>query len=116
MSSWARLRILRRWARSTSSRSRLRLNHVPFPIVVEESVNNKKPKLDADRRLAILQDLARLGVCQVDRRVVVAPAMAEGISAIEGESAYYQTLSSGGAGFGGNGTFGTFGGFGGGIY
>jgi hypothetical protein len=97
----------------------LRLNHVPFPVVVEESVDNKKPKLDADRRLAIIQDFARLGLCQVDRRVVVAPAMADGISAIEGEASYYQTLSSGGYGGyggGGNGAFGSFGGFGGGIY
>ncbi len=94
----------------------LRLNHVPFPVVVEESVDNKKPKLDADRRLAIIQDLARLGVCQVDRRVVVARAFGDGISAVEGEAAYYQTLSGGGAGFGGTGAFGTFGGFGGGIY
>ncbi len=94
----------------------LRLDHVPFPVVVEESVDNKKPKLDADRRLAIIQDLARLGVCQVDRRVVVAPAMGDGIPAQLGEAAYYQTLSSGGAGFGGTGAFGTFGGFGGGIY
>ena len=93
----------------------LRLSHVPFPVVVEESVNNKKPKLDADRRLAIIEKLAKLGVCQIDRRVVVAPQITEGISAIEGEAAYYSTLSGGG-GAGSNGAFGSFGGFGGGVY
>jgi len=92
----------------------LRMDHVPFPVVVEESIN-KNRKLDAERRVAIVDKLTQLGVCMVDQRVVVAPALAEGITAIEGEAAYYQTIGGGGDTYGGTGTFAGrgFGGFGG---
>jgi len=73
----------------------LRIPHVPFPVVVEESVDNKNPKLDGERRMAIVTKLTRLGVCQIDRRVVISSAIAEGISAVEGEAAYYGTLTGG---------------------
>lgn len=70
----------------------VRMPHVPFPIVVEQSVDNRNPKLDAQRRQAILDQLGRLGVEGMDARVVVAPALAPGITAMEGEAAYYRTL------------------------
>ena len=40
----------------------LRLEHVPFPVVIEESVHNAKPELDQARRQTIVEQLARLGV------------------------------------------------------
>jgi len=91
----------------------LRLDHVPFPVVVEQTANNKNPKLDAARRQAIVDKLTQLGVACVDQRVVVAPAIAEGITAIEGEAAYYMTIQSGGEGYGDSGGSRSFGGFGG---
>lgn len=72
----------------------LRLEHVPFPIVVEESPNRRSPELDAARRKALLAALAELGVEGVDDRVVVAPAFPAGLTATEGEAAYYSTFTS----------------------
>jgi hypothetical protein len=121
----------------------LRLPHVPFPVVVEEIGNSSSPNLgklndtenprsdaerrraiDVERRRAIIERLVML--TQVDPRriagrVVVASAIAEGISSVEGEAAYYTTLSSGATGAGagagagtgtgiGARTFSTFGG------
>ena len=79
----------------------LRMRHVPFPIVVEQSLDNRKPELDRQRRRAIADELTRLGVEMADQRVVVAPALSKGITAIEGEAAYYRTLDSYGFGLGG---------------
>lgn len=88
----------------------LRYEHVPFPVVVEQSPHNRKPQLDAQRRRTIVEQLARLGVEETEQRVIIAPAIAEGITSVEAEWAYYQTLYSnfqggGGAGrrFGGRG-------------
>ena len=88
----------------------LRLEHVPFPIVIEESPYNEKPELDEDRRVQVVQQLARLGVLEADQRVVIASAYANGLTAVEGERAYYTTLQGT---FGGNGLGRRFGGFGG---
>lgn len=74
----------------------LRLPHVPFPIIVEQSADNARPRLDRQRRETIVDELTRLGVEQIDPRVGVAPALARGITAMEGESAYYRTLDSNG--------------------
>jgi hypothetical protein len=86
----------------------LRLPHVPFPIVIEQSMFNAKPELDQARRQSIVMQLARLGVANVEERVVVANAFAEGFTGIEGERAYYNGIIGrfgGGAGrrFGGTG-------------
>ncbi len=72
----------------------VRLEHVPFPIVVEELPDLKNPALNAQRRQAIVDQLVKLGYEQtdVDSRVVVAPALAPGLSAVEAEQAYYSTL------------------------
>ena len=72
----------------------LRLEHVPFPVVIEQSVNNKRPQLDQARKKTIIEQLARLGVVNAEKRVVIAPAMAEGFTAVEGEAAYYRTLNN----------------------
>jgi len=42
-----------------------------------------------------------LGLEGVEQRVVIANALAEGITAMEGEAAYYSTLNSGNFGTGG---------------
>lgn len=90
----------------------LRLEHVPFAVIVEQSVQNAKPQLDQQRRHTVIEQLARLGVTNADGRVVVAPAFAQGFTAIEGERAYYNVINEnfgqgGGMGrrFGGTGGF-----------
>jgi hypothetical protein len=70
----------------------LRLEHTPFPVVIEESTLSDKPELDQLRRRVIVEQLARLGVTDIDKRVVVSSAFAEGFTSVEGERAYYQTL------------------------
>ena len=88
----------------------LRLEHAPFPVVVEQSPHNARPELDQLRRRVVVEQLARLGVPDVADRVVTASAFAEGFTSMEGEQAYYQTISQrfgrgGGTGrrFGGTG-------------
>lgn len=82
----------------------LRLEHVPFPIVVEELPQGKHPKLCLARREQIIDLLGQLGYAkeQVAGRVIIAPALSRGLTAIEGEASYYRTLndSYGGAGRG----------------
>jgi hypothetical protein len=87
----------------------LRLDHVPFPVVVEQSPEGRYPQLDVKRRQAVIHYLSKLGLENFENRVVVAPAFAEGLSAVQGEAAYYSTL---GGGFTG-GTGRRFGGYGG---
>jgi hypothetical protein len=79
----------------------LRLEHVPFPIVVEETPGERAGQLDLARRHELIGQLTQLGVHQVDPRVVIGPAFAEGLTAIEGEASYYSTLQGGGFGTGG---------------
>ena len=88
----------------------LRLPHVPFPVVIEQSMFNAKPELDLARRQSIVMQLARLGVTNAEERVVVANAFAEGFTAIEGERAYYQGIIGGGFGGGAGRRFGGTGG------
>ena len=70
----------------------LRLEHVPFPVVIERSEYDARPEMDEARRRMIVEQLARMGVPNAGGRVVVAESLAEGITALEGEQAYYQTL------------------------
>ena len=79
----------------------LRWPQVPFPVVVEQSTYNRKPQLDRQRRQTVINELTRLGLEMVDQRVIVAPAFVPGITAMEGESAYYRTLDASGFGYGG---------------
>jgi hypothetical protein len=88
----------------------LRLEHVPFPVVVEQSPHDKQPEVDQARRRTIIEQLARLGVTSVEERVVVANAFPEGLTAQEAEASYYGGVLTGG--FGG-GTGRRFGGYGG---
>jgi hypothetical protein len=87
----------------------LRLEHVPFPVVIEESPHNRTPELDQARRRMIIEQLGRLGIDKAEERVVISNAFAEGFTAIEGERAYYSTLEGSfneGGGYGRRGGFG----------
>ena len=89
----------------------LRLEHVPFPVVIEESQHGGRPELDEARRQTVIRELNRLGVTGADGRVVVASAFAEGFTGVEGENAYLNVL---GWNWGRGGGFGRrFGGYGG---
>jgi hypothetical protein len=86
----------------------LRLDHVPFPIVIEKKAFHPSPDLDRARRRYVLEQLSKMGFTNMDRRVIIAPAYVEGFTAMEGERAYQSILSgrnngSGGGGGGGGG-------------
>jgi hypothetical protein len=88
----------------------LRLEHAPFPVVIEQSLHNAHPELDEARRQTIVEQLARIGVPSAEERVVVANAFPEGYTGIESENSYYNVIGDafgGGAGrrFGGTGGF-----------
>jgi hypothetical protein len=87
----------------------LRLAHVPFPVVVEQSPHNRQPAVDQARRQTVIEHLARLGVVDVQDRVIIANAFPEGLMAQEAEAAYYGGVLT--DSFGG-GTSRRFGGFG----
>ena len=93
----------------------LRLEHVPFPVIIEElprthdeAKNHEKGLLEQARRKTVVEHLNRLGVTNADTRVVVSNACAEGFTGVEGERSYFNVISGGfggGAGrrFGGTG-------------
>ena len=79
----------------------LRLDQVPFPIVIEESPGARNPQLDMARCGAVIGELTQLGVAAAESQVVVAAAFPEGLSALEGEAAYYSVLNNSDFGTGG---------------
>jgi hypothetical protein len=92
----------------------LRLEHVPFPVVIEESPHDARPDLDQARRRTIVEQLARIGVVNAEERVIVANAFPEGYTAQEAEAAYYGGVLNNGYGNGfGGGVGRRFGGYGG---
>jgi len=99
-----------------------RLKYCPhLPVIVEPSLMTVRedtdfqypvhpnPELDLQRREVVVLALQEMGVPNAEKRVLVAPALAEAANAVESQRAYNQALS--GAGFFGGG-FGGFGGFG----
>jgi len=83
----------------------LRLEHVPFPVIIEElprthddARNHEKALLEQARRKTVVEQLNRLGITNADERVVVANGCAEGFTGVEGERAYWNVI---GGGFGG---------------
>lgn len=88
----------------------LRLEHVPFPVVVEQTQHDANPELDQARRKVIVEQLARIGVPNSERRVVISSAFVEGFTSIQGERAYYNGIIGQGGGGGGGGRFGGSGG------
>ena len=95
----------------------LRLEHVPFPVVIEQSKHDRYPKLDRKRRQIIVEHLTRMGVADAEDRVIIAPAFLPGYSANEAAQSYYSTFDNAGYGAGaGGGGFGRgYGGVGGGL-
>jgi hypothetical protein len=89
----------------------LRLEHSPFPVVIEQSRHNARIALDNARRQTIVLHLNRMGVTNADERVVVASAFAEGFTAIEAEQSYYNGILGGSFGGGTGRRFGGTGGF-----
>ena len=67
------------------------------------------PELDLRRREILVRSLAAMGIADAEARVVVAPALAQGITGNEAEAAYGAGLS--GSDYGAGGTGGGFGGF-----
>jgi hypothetical protein len=88
----------------------LRLESVPFPVVIEQSPYNQQPQVDQARRRMVVEQLARLGVLNVEERVVVAEAFPEGLTAQEAEASYYNGVLSSGFGGGVGRRFGGYGG------
>ena len=95
----------------------LRLEHVPFPVVIEESPGSHSPTetarrqaLDQARRQTVVEQLGRLGAGNIEERVIVANAFPEGYTGIESEGSYYNVIGSGFGGgsgrrFGGTGGY-----------
>ena len=85
-----------------------RLEHVPFPIVIEElprnhdeARNHEKAQLEQARRQTIVEQLNRMGITNADQRVVVSNAFPEGFTGVEGERSYWNVIGgSFGNGFG----------------
>lgn len=76
----------------------LRLEQVPFPVVIEQSEHNARPELDQARQRVVIENLIRMGVSNVETRVVVASAFAEGFTSFEGQAAYYGIFNNNNAG------------------
>ena len=55
-------------------------------------MHNARPELDQARRQTIVEQLGRLGVMNVEERVIVANAFPEGYTGIESEASYYNVL------------------------
>jgi hypothetical protein len=94
----------------------------PPPVVVERSMTsvrpdskykypvNPSPELDMRRRDVVVRSLMAMGIANADQCVVVAPALAPGISAAEAARAYERGHTGaggreGGGGMGGGGGF-----------
>jgi hypothetical protein len=88
----------------------LRLEHVPFPVVIEQSPHNARPDLDQARRHKIVEQLARLGALNVQERVIVANAFPRGYTEQEAEAMYYGGILNGSFGGGAGRRFGGYGG------
>ena len=93
----------------------MRLEHVPFPVVIESfprdhdaAKNHQKGLVENARRKTVVEQLNRIGITNADERVIVANAFPEGITGVEGEQSYFNIISGGFGGgvgrrFGGTG-------------
>ncbi|MFN0197246.1 MAG: hypothetical protein ACKVT0_10920, partial [Planctomycetaceae bacterium] len=94
-----------------------RMRSAPYPIIIERSLNNDDPELDANRRQLVANVLTDLGNADAEQRVVVSQSYDPGISSMEGETDYYRFIfTRGGNNNNGGGNNGGGGGAGGGIY
>ncbi|MCA9082842.1 MAG: hypothetical protein KDA81_02245 [Planctomycetaceae bacterium] len=65
-----------------------RMPSTPFPVIVQRSMNNADPELDAQRRAIVVQVLSDLGATDAEQRTVVSQPYSDGINSIEGERDY----------------------------
>ena len=72
-----------------------RLESVPFPVVIEESTLDPRSELDRARRRTIVEHLARMGVTEADKRVIVANAFPPGFTGLEAIQSYNNGILSG---------------------
>lgn len=95
----------------------LRLEQVPFPVVIEQNNFGHDPELDQKRQEVVVGHLTRMAGLDMKSRVIIAPAFTKGISGIEGAQAYYSNFDNAGygTGAGGGGLGRGYGGFGGGF-
>jgi hypothetical protein len=92
-----------------------RAKAAPFPVLVERSLNNSDPELDARRRNLVAQVLTDFGLPEANQRTIVSPAYGRHPNSMEAQIDYYQFLyTRGGGAYGGFGNGGA-GGFGGGA-
>ena len=82
-------------AKSHLEQVAVRLEHVPFPVVIEESTLDPRNKLDQARRRTIIESLARMGVMDVEKRVVMANAFPAGLTGTEAIQSYANGILSG---------------------
>ncbi|MCA9050257.1 MAG: hypothetical protein KDA89_16090 [Planctomycetaceae bacterium] len=83
-----------------------RMPSTPFPVIVQRSMNNADPELDAQRRSLVVQVLNDLGAYDADQRTVVSQPYSDGINSIEGERDYARfrlTRGNSSSGFSGGG-------------
>lgn len=83
----------------------LQLEHVPFPVIIEQfprthnaASNHQKGLVEEARRKTIVEQLNRMGVTNADERVVLSNAFPESRTGIEAERSYFNII---GGGFGG---------------
>jgi hypothetical protein len=65
-----------------------RMPSSPFPVLVQRSLNNADPELDALRRDIVVRVLTDLGNHDAAQRTVVSQPYSNGINSMEGEQDY----------------------------
>jgi hypothetical protein len=78
----------------------------PFPVIVEQSLNNSDPEVDQIRRDLVVRVLTDLGNADAVRRTYVSQPYSNGLNALEAEQdfgRYRSVRRNGNNGFGGSG-------------
>jgi hypothetical protein len=97
--------------RSHISEIAARMPAVPFPVIVEQSVNNSDPEVDQIRRELVVRVLTDLGNADAARRTFVSQPYGNGLNSLEAEQDFGRFRSvrrNGNNGFGGTGGGGGF--------
>lgn len=102
--------------RSHISEIAARMPSTPFPVIVEQSLNNSDPEVDQIRRDLVVRVLTDLGNADAARRTYVSQPYSKGLNSLEAEQDFGRFRSvrrNGNNGFGGSGGGGGAGGGGG---
>ncbi|MGV2338334.1 MAG UNVERIFIED_CONTAM: hypothetical protein LVR18_31175 [Planctomycetaceae bacterium] len=92
--------------RSHISEIAARMPSTPFPVIVEQSLNNSDPEVDQIRRDLVVRVLTDLGNADAVRRTYVSQPYSNGLNALEAEQdfgRYRSVRRNGNNGFGGSG-------------